>query len=275
MPFAGHYMDENVAFQLALGNLDAKTLEELDTYNPDMVVANRNACIFTKHASIWSNNYVIQQHNSYSSFEPESEKITSFACKQPDIRIEYSILKTAEQVPDTSDNKLKRQYTKLSSTSSLSIRKRTRDEHCSLSQNQFVLSTVPENCSESYIQEFENENPSNWAPLVSDPYAEPTISANTSTLGDFDKTPIPNINQVCNLNTPPVVTKTSLKTSSHLNAPKTFSQLKTMNCISQKSATRGNLQSQNITIADEQEKENGFHSHIAFPTISNNISSQN
>ena len=35
MPIAGHHMEENDAFQLALGNLDAETLEKLDTYNPD------------------------------------------------------------------------------------------------------------------------------------------------------------------------------------------------------------------------------------------------
>lgn len=33
--FVGEKLDENIAFQLALGNLDPFTLKQMDSYNPD------------------------------------------------------------------------------------------------------------------------------------------------------------------------------------------------------------------------------------------------
>ena len=67
IPFCGHYVDENVALQLALGNRDTDTLEKMDTYNPD---TQRSTFLLAKNVSIWDKNFTIQELNSSTSFEP-------------------------------------------------------------------------------------------------------------------------------------------------------------------------------------------------------------
>ena len=279
MPFAGHYMDENVAFQLALGNLDADTLKELDTYNPDTVVAKRNASFLTKHVSIWSKNFVIQQDSSSFSIESESAKTISVVCKHTTARIEYSIPKTAEQVSDVSDKELTRQYAKTPPSSPVVGQKRKRtDENCSPSQNQARRSIGSAHRSKSAIQDLEDEKLFNGVPPVLDPFAEPMVSSQKSCSGDFDATPRKS-NPFVKLKTPSSndTNKTSPCTSpatSHINALKTVSQLRKVDANGQEVVTSTYFQSENFTITDELKMEVGRHSHLAIPIKSNEAASQ-
>ena len=51
--FAGSYLNEDVAFQLALGNLDVDTLAKLDDFHPE-----KSGIGFSKRTTIWSGDYV-------------------------------------------------------------------------------------------------------------------------------------------------------------------------------------------------------------------------
>ena len=139
IPFCGHYVDENVALQLALGNLDTDTLEKMDTYNPD---TQRSTFLLAKNVSIWDKNFTIQELNSSTSFEPQSTKTIPILFYHSTTTKECSMPKTAEQVANiSSDHELTAcQYGSKSTLYShiSNIRKRQKrddDEDC-LSQNE-------------------------------------------------------------------------------------------------------------------------------------------
>ena len=105
---------------IVIGNLDAETLERLDSYDPDTLVLKRNQSFLTKHVSIWSKNFVTQQYSVSSSQVTSAKPSLTTVCKQTTAKIEFSIPKAAEQVQVISDNELASQYTKKESPSSIS-----------------------------------------------------------------------------------------------------------------------------------------------------------
>lgn len=280
MPFAGHYMDENIAFQLALGNLDAETLEKLDTYNPDTVVQKRNQS-FTTHLSIWSKNFTIQQDSSLSySVESESAKTIATMCKKTTATIEYSIPKTAEQAPNISDHELTSQYAKNESPSSpiLTARKRKRaDENCSPSQNQARWSIESALRAES-PQSAENVKSSMGVPTVLDPFAEPIVPSTKSGSEDSPTTPLRKSNPFVKLKTQSSDTKTSPQTSpattSHFSALQTFSQLRKLDANGQEIVTSTYFQSEKVTVTNQLRKNIGCDTHIALPINSSQATYQ-
>lgn len=159
------------------GNLDAETLERLDSYDPDTVVVKRNQSFFTKHVSIWSKNFTVQQHSSLpSSVEAESASLqTPTVCKQVTAKVEFSIPKIREQVPCISDKELTNQYAKMEPPSSpiLTARKRKRsNENVSPSQNE----------TRRLIESFRSDTSDvssktlNGLPSILDPFAEPIMA---------------------------------------------------------------------------------------------------
>ncbi|NXW68686.1 EXO1 Exonuclease, partial [Hirundo rustica] len=63
LTYAGRYVGDDTAFQIAIGNIDINTMEEIDNYNPDMVqpVQQRSCGWNDQHdnrvSSIWSRGY--------------------------------------------------------------------------------------------------------------------------------------------------------------------------------------------------------------------------
>ena len=80
----GKMLDDETAFQLAIGNLDPMTLRKMDDYHPDKAVSSVSFCLLNislfvffffffqpkknnfaaKHKSIWSKEYLIKGSNS-------------------------------------------------------------------------------------------------------------------------------------------------------------------------------------------------------------------
>ncbi|XP_075411387.1 exonuclease 1 isoform X2 [Tenrec ecaudatus] len=77
LSYAGWYIDDSVALQIALGNTDINTLEQIDDYNPDTAMPvqlrsqswNDSTCPKTSANSIWHKNY---QRTLESGTFPES-----------------------------------------------------------------------------------------------------------------------------------------------------------------------------------------------------------
>ena len=189
MPFAGHYMDGKIAFQLALGNLDEETLEQLDMYTPDVDVAKQNDSFLQTNLSIWSKDFIIQQDSSSALIEPDVLKIVSNNGKQTTTGIEYSILQVDEQGPtDINSNKSPSNRTKSKSFSILGERKRKRAENSALSKNQ--ASSWSDFRSDPSVEKFENEKLSNVILSSFNHCAEPVLGGKEWTMGDFLETPV-------------------------------------------------------------------------------------
>ncbi|NWH58696.1 EXO1 Exonuclease, partial [Geococcyx californianus] len=66
--YAGRHFGDNTAFQIAIGNLDIDTMEQIDNYNPDAAqpVQQRSSDWNDRHAnhgnSIWSSNYKLDSN---------------------------------------------------------------------------------------------------------------------------------------------------------------------------------------------------------------------
>ena len=258
-PFAGQYLKDDVAFELAIGNLDAETLERLDNYNPD-TAPKRSSSFLTKHDSVWSKEYKIQRITT-SSIEQETQQVTSGVCKQITAKIEYCLPKVAEQLPIISDSELASQYVKKDSPTSpiLAARKRKRSsENVSptLNKNRRSAETVPNSDSIS-------QNTS--VPAVLDPFAEPIMSVISPVTKRTDSTPLRNANPFVKLKTPSSDTKRSPQTppaSSPFSALQTFTQLKRIDVNGQHVVTSTYFQTDDTT-AKEQCKKSvlNFDSH--------------
>ncbi|KAJ8665103.1 hypothetical protein QAD02_006765 [Eretmocerus hayati] len=78
LKYAGTEIDERLALQLALGNFDPFTKEQLHDFNPDSRQKFSNAWSETKvakHVSIWSRNFMLQEvKDKKSSPSPTKEK---------------------------------------------------------------------------------------------------------------------------------------------------------------------------------------------------------
>lgn len=78
---AGKLLEQSIAYQLALGNINPKTLERLDNFDPDKIPPSNR---FRKHASIWKNhgntlktvqgNYLRHQASISSFFSSPNQK---------------------------------------------------------------------------------------------------------------------------------------------------------------------------------------------------------
>lgn len=244
LPFAGKYMEDDVAFQLAIGNLDAETLERLDSYNPDAVVAKRSASFLSKHVSIWSKNFVVSQDNS-STADSKSANAIAIVCKQTTAKVAFSLPKTADQVPVISDNELTTQYAKKESPTSpiLTARKRRRiDENCSPLQNQNSWSSESTHRSDLDV---DGDKSSTGVPSILDPFAEPLPVPI-----DVEKnvTPSRKTNPFVKLKTPSN-DLTSPKTSpaSHFSALQTYSQLRKVDSNGKEIVTSAYFHSEKIT----------------------------
>lgn len=252
LPFAGKYLEDDVAFQLAIGNLDAETLERLDSYNPDAVVPKRSASFLSKHVSIWSKNFIISQDNS-SPAVSESTKAIAIVCKQTTAKVAFSLPKTADQVPVLSDNELTTQYAKKDSPTSpvLTARKRKRiDENCSPLQNQNRWSTESTLRSDLDV---DDSKTSTGLPPILDPFAEllpvPVVVEESTT-------PLRKTNPFVKLKTPSndlVSPKTSPATS-HFSALQTYSQLRKVDANGQEIVTSAYFHSEKINITEQLKK---------------------
>lgn len=252
--FAGKYMDDKIAFELAIGNLDAETLERLDTYNPDTVVVKKSATFQTKHVSIWSKNFVVKQDN-LSSGKPESVKAVAAVSKQTTATVIFSLPKTADEARVISDSELINQCTMKESPSSpvLTVRKRKRtDENCSPLQNQYRWSAESVLRSE-IISVDDIEKSSTSLPSVLDPFAEPLSIPTSLSTGADCVTPLRKSNPFVKLKTPSNDT-TSSKTSpatSRFSAIQTFSQLKKKDANGQEVVTSAYFQSEKVYNTDQ------------------------
>lgn len=91
LAFAGRYLDDEVAFQLALGNLDVDTLRPMDDYHPDR---DRNGIrpSATTRVSIWSRDEVdgVRQKESDGP-RPTHAPSSSSLSKQTTTRVEFRL----------------------------------------------------------------------------------------------------------------------------------------------------------------------------------------
>lgn len=127
LPYAGEYLKEDVAFQLAIGNLNVETLAKMDDYNPDTAVHKRNkSTIVTKHASIWSRNFSGRESSATKA------EATLVMTRETCVKVEFSLTeKTNSSTPLPTDKDLKSKKLDRSRSPVLSARKRKRvDENC-------------------------------------------------------------------------------------------------------------------------------------------------
>lgn len=231
LSFAGAYLDENVAFQLALGNLDVANLERIANYNPDELSAKKPNTFLTKHMSIWSRSYTAQ--NQQSVREPVSvEALKPTLCKKINAKIDFSLV-TKEQPVQMTASELTSQYiTKESDPVSPVLsrkRKRSIDSPNHSSQKITIFAELDTNVSESVSAV--------KIPAVLDPFIEnadhiPTCQSGTTSAALEKKTPLKNPNPFVKLKSPPTgngAATTPPSCNSQFSALKTFSQLKTRN----------------------------------------------
>ncbi|KZS14383.1 putative Exonuclease 1 [Daphnia magna] len=270
LPFAGQYIKDDVAFQLAIGNLDAETLERLDSYDPDAMVEKRNRSFFTKHVSIWSKNFIVVQQKSSSSVEVKSANShTLTVCKQVTAKVEFRIPKTAEQVPSITDKELTNQYTKTESPTSpvLAARKRKRsNENVSPSQNErkwLIESSLRLDLSQDDV----SSGKLNDLPSILDPFAEPIMAKAVSENAAI--TPSRKSNPFVKLKPPTSSITTSPHTSptaSHFSALHTFSQLRKIDANGQEIVTSAYFQSEKVNVTDKLKSHIlSSDNHIAMP----------
>jgi len=231
LPFAGSYLDENVAFQLALGNLDVANLERLAYYNPDDLSSKKPNSFLTKHKSIWSRSYSVQ--NQQPVREPaQIEAVKPTLCKKINTKIDFSLAPNTRPVQMT-NSELTSQYIakETDSVSPVLSRKRKRSigspDQCS--QKTMIFTELNENVSESISVV--------GIPAVLDPFIEnidevsPCESGVTSAAHE-KKTPLKNSNPFVKLKSPPTgnsVVVTPPPSVTEFSALRTFSQLKTKN----------------------------------------------
>ena len=266
MPFAGYFMDETVAFQLALGNLDAETLEQLDTYNPDTVIAKRNKSLPETNVSIWSRNFIMEQD---SSVLIESESVVSVPDKETTARIKYSRLLPDEQKTDIYDDDESTSLCNMRSASSsmLPERKRKLDEMCSLAANQ-AKSPVWSKCrSDSFSEEFENKKLLNVVVSGLDTFAEHILGEKKSILGNFAETTVRKSDSFLKTHLSSNNGETLFQTStttSHIIAFKTLKQTRKVDSIKRKIVTGAKIQSENIATNSEAKPDTHLKGDIAF-----------
>ena len=120
LPHAGTYLDDDVAFQLALGNLDVQNLDRMDNYNPDSPGIRLNP------QSIWSRNFsktTLKEIHIKQEITPK-RVVTRQTCA----KVEFSVNSQSSQASVLSDGDLTDQYIKTEAPTSpvLSSRKRKR-----------------------------------------------------------------------------------------------------------------------------------------------------
>ena len=252
MPFAGHFMDENVAFQLALGNLDAETLEPLDTYNPDTAVGSLNKSLLETNVSIWSKNFIKEQDSSVL-IESETAKKISAADNQPTSSIDYSRDNADEQGTFIYHEKSTSLFNSCSSI--LAERKRKLGEMCSSSENQGILSICSKFRSDPSSEQLENKKLLNEAEAGLNFFTEPILGENKSISENFAEKTGKNSDAFVNLKTLSNHTNTTFQTSCRKNGK------------------RANIQSENIGTNDEVELDIHLQDDVTFPiTCINNFS---
>ena len=251
---------------IVIGNLDAETLERLDSYDPDTLVLKRNQSFLTKHVSIWSKNFVTQQYSLSSSEVTSAKPSMTTVCKQTTAKIEFSIPKAAEQVQVISDNELASQYTKKESPSSpiITARKRKRtNENISPSQSQARWSM--ELALRSEVSMDNESGKSNGLSSLLDPFAEPIMTKPVSE----NITPLRKSNPFVKLKTPSDDVKTSPESSPMsptFSALTNFSQLRKFDDNGQQIVTSAYFHTEKVTLKDKL-KSNIFScdNHIVMP----------
>jgi len=258
LSFAGAYLDENVAFHLALGNLDVANLQRIADYNPDGLSSKKPGFAFTKHVSIWSRTYSVQnQKPDLESVPIEAAKPT--LCRKITTKIDFSLTTKAQTVQMTASELTSQYITKETGPVSPVLsrkRKRSIDSPGQSSQKVTIFSELNQNVSESILVD--------EIPAVLDPFIEnvdqisPRQSQTTS--GALEKkTPLKNSNPFVKLKSPPAgnsAAATPPSCASQFSALKTFSQLKTRNSQGEEIITSAYFQSepsaspQNTTLTD-------------------------
>ena len=109
LPFAGVYLDESTAYQLALGNLDVQNLDRLDNYDPDRIQLRSSS-------SIWSASFSVRTRTSSPSttvnvqMEVADQK-KSFLTRQTSARVNFSLIPSQSSVSSLiADQQLTDQY---------------------------------------------------------------------------------------------------------------------------------------------------------------------
>nr|CAD7408895.1 unnamed protein product [Timema poppensis] len=120
--FSGKMLQDNTAYQLALGNLDPFTLQKVADFNPDKVqnlqpVQQTTSWVqqpsVAKHFSIWSQNFRVRP----LSPKPDPRKVKhsptkskNINCKLEDFKQKRSCNDTNENIDDTNNIDLKKMY---------------------------------------------------------------------------------------------------------------------------------------------------------------------
>lgn len=114
MPYAGSYLDDETAFQMAIGNLDVQTMDRLDSYDPDQAAMQWDRSLETtnRRCSIWSRNSgVAKSSGTELAAEPLPAKQLS---KQLGARVNFAMRDPAAEAPppppELSDSELAGQY---------------------------------------------------------------------------------------------------------------------------------------------------------------------
>ncbi|CAG2066712.1 unnamed protein product, partial [Timema podura] len=121
--FSGKMLQDNTAYQLALGNLDPFTLQKVADFNPDKVQILQPVQTtswvqqpsLTKHSSIWSQNFTVRPLSQKPNprevkHSPTKSKDIYVNCKLQDFKKKRACNDTNENIEDTNDIDLKTMY---------------------------------------------------------------------------------------------------------------------------------------------------------------------
>nr|CAD7589070.1 unnamed protein product [Timema genevievae] len=121
--FSGKMLQDNTAYQLALGNLDPFTLQKVADFNPDKVQILQPVQTtswvqqpsLTKHSSIWSQNFTVRPLSPKPNprevkHSPTKSKDIYVNCKLQDFKKKRACNDTNENIEDTNDIDLKNMY---------------------------------------------------------------------------------------------------------------------------------------------------------------------
>lgn len=145
LPFAGEYLKDDVAFQLALGNLNVETLAKMDDYSPDTAKRNKSAAV-TKHPSIWSRNFIGRESSAISA------ETIAVVTRETCVEVEFSLAEKTNSTPKGSDSKAKKLDRSRSPV--LTARKRKRvDENCTPISNKSRWS-LPSELLKEYSEDY-------------------------------------------------------------------------------------------------------------------------
>jgi len=232
--YAGKYLDEDVAFHLALGNLDVKNLDRIANYDPD---TSKKPLSF----GIWSKNFSIKtQQPPLRELALQSQETKPALCKKITTKIEFSLTKQATAQPiQMTESELTSQYIQKETSPLSPVLSRKRKRSIDSSQSVALVDFSEDSTISS--------NTASVIPAILDPFVQ-EIDCATYVVHE-KKTPSKNSNPFVKLKSPPTgnCAKTPPSITSHFSALRTLSQLKTTNSQGEEIVTSSYFQTDNFS----------------------------